>query len=338
MPMPFSTAPLRYRRATATTTFCRQRKERDRATWTPCPESAYPFNMTDLDSPSNTWAPFTAGRRDRIPEPDRLVWNRRDRSHVALRRSWSRRPKAGWLSAPFAKGPWSELRWGWATDGAEVWERRWWVDRPSCFTSDLAEAASVLRDLGVVVPAITEVDDHHVQMTRCRWAPRASSPSGASVRRFIESTLEEALHHGRILRVGQPHIDHHARLLVEDVICVERLESSDRIALAATMGTLARRDQTSLEAMLEPGVESPNQPSTRAVSHRIVGGLKAEWNSTAFILALRSVAGILIDQSAPSAPALWMFADELLHRLDLAHQFPTTVLDSPEQVLRLLDR
>lgn len=122
------------------------------------------------------------------------------------------------------------------------------------------------------------------------------------------------------------------------MICVERLESSDRIALAATMGTLARRDQTSLEAMLEPGVESPNQPSTRAVSHRIVGGLKAEWNSTAFILALRSVAGILIDQSAPSAPALWMFVDELLHRLDLAHQFPTTVLDSPEQVLRLLDR
>ena len=281
--------------------------------------------------------PTVDRRQDRISTPDRLAWNTLDRSHLALRRSWRGRSRAGWLSAPIASGPWSSLRWGWDHDGRAVWERRWWVDRPADILADIQETRCRLDELGVAVPAVAEVDDNMLRMERLRWARRSSSPSEAAVRRFVDATLVDALHGGRIIRLGAAHLDRQDRLLIEDVVGIERLEGSDQRTLIDVISALAHRDAPALDALLQAYGSGTNASAMSTVACRIVGGLDADWNSTGFVLALRSVASVLIDQSAPGSSTLWSVADELLHRLDVAHRFPTPVFSTPRRVLDLLE-
>ncbi|MDE0804486.1 MAG: hypothetical protein OSA99_14330 [Acidimicrobiales bacterium] len=280
--------------------------------------------------------PIVDRRQDRISTPDRLVWNSHDGSHLALRRRRNGRPRPGWRSAPVASGPWSDLRWGWDEDGGEIWERRWWVDRPANFLADVHETRCRLGELDVVVPTVADGDDG-IRIERIRWARRSSSPSAAAIRRFIDATLVDALHGGRVIRLGAAHLDRQHRLLVEDVVGIERVEGADQRTLVDVISALARRDAPALDALLHACGSGPGSSSMSTAARRIVGGLEAEWNSTGFVLALRSVASMLIDQSAPGSSTLWSFADELLHRLDVAHRFRTPVFIGPRRVLDLLE-
>jgi hypothetical protein len=256
---------------------------------------------------------------DIAPALDRLEWRHWRPAAQALIRD--PKPTPGRRSQPVADAPSGSLQWGWDRDGHPVWIRTWFAGVPAGYDAVRTEAAHALAPLDAIVPPIVEAATAEtVCLNRMRWAAPDVNPAHDIVRRFVESSLLDALASGRCVIAGEAHVLDDKRLVVEDIGGIFRLESVDRTMLFETVDALVAGSTTRLEALIATATGGLDD-HRRWVAKRCAAGLIVEWSSLGFTLALRDVARTLLISGSTHASSLCAIADELAHRTDLAHRY-----------------
>ena len=242
---------------------------------------------------------------------DRLVWNHK--ADFAGRRL----SRPGVERAPIATGRHSTMHQAIDTDAAPCFVRR--------TTPRLAAAYAAAHDLvsalgpgaGFAAPAIRRVDEAEVWLQREAWAAGVA-PSTSAVGEYVFGLLGAALWQGTVVATGRPHVLAGGRIVCEDLLVARQLETDERALLAGVITALAHGDPR--------GVAGRVQELCRTNIAGIVGAaqlscqsVRAAWSPVSFGLALSHVASASAPAGARSE-ALVLLADELLHRLDLAHE------------------
>lgn len=190
---------------------------------------------------------------------------------------------------------------------------------------------------GFAVPAVTRVTADELWMTREEWAD-GGSPSEQAVDRYVDGVLQAALRHGTIIATGHPHILPAGRIVCEDVVIAQQLEQDQQALLAAVIAGLAR-DRPPRVADAVRGLCGTTVPGVADAARSACLSLRVAWSPAAFGLALFIIASSTV-AAGPRNEPLVLLADEMLHRLDLAHQhhYQPQSMRSPECVEYLLGR
>lgn len=188
---------------------------------------------------------------------------------------------------------------------------------------------------GFNIPAVTEVTHDEVWMTRPAW-DRGTSPSSGAIDTYVVSVLEAALGQGAIIATGEPHVLADRSIVCEDVLLAHQLEPDQRALLVALVSALICDEPAGVADTVRALCHAPI-PEVANTAQRACLSLRVRWTPTAFGLALSQIARCTV-RAGPRSEPLVLLADELLHRLDLAHEHhchPQN-LRSPERVDRLL--
>jgi type IV secretory pathway TrbD component len=192
-------------------------------------------------------------------------------------------------------------------------------------------------DAGFDVPAVTRVSADQIWMTREDWAD-GGSPSEQAVDRYVGGVLQAALRHGTIIATGQPHLLPSGRIVCEDVVIAQQLEDDQLGLLAAVIAGLIR-DRPTRVADAVRHLCHVTVPGVVDAAQRSCLSLRVCWSPAAFGLALYLIASSAV-AAGPRSEPLVLLADEMLHRLDLAHEhhYQPQSIRSPECVESLLGR
>lgn len=195
---------------------------------------------------------------------------------------------------------------------------------------------SLAEGAGFVVPAVTRVATGQVWLTRYAWDP-GGHPSYEAIDRYVAGVLETVMRTGMIVATGQPHVLPGGEIVCEDVVIAQQMEHDQRAVLAAVIAGLIRNRP----AAVADAVRNLCQGSVAGVvdaARRNCLSLRVQWSPTAFGLSLSMIASAAV-AAGPRSDPLVLLADEMLHRLDLAHQhqYQPRALRSPECVEHLLD-
>lgn len=292
--------------------------------------SSYRFEARSVPFSAEQWSASRAGinpTRVRPATIDRLVWNHK--ADVAGRRL----SRPGVERAPIATGRHSTMYRAIDTDAAPCFVRR----TTPRLAAGYAAAHELVRALGpgagFAAPAIRRVDNGEVWLHREAWAVGAT-PSPSAVSEYFFGLLGAALWQGTVIATGRPHVLAGGRIVCEDVLVARQLETDERALLAGIISALAHGDPRGVADRVNelcrtnvPGVVGAAQSSCLSV--------RAAWSSVSFGLALSYVAAA----SAPAgvrSEALVLLADELLHRLDLAHEHRRRVERFADRLIALL--
>ena len=143
---------------------------------------------------------------------------------------------------------------------------------------------------------------------------------------------------GTIIGTGEVHATDDGQVGCVDLVVARLLEVDERADLTALWCSLVLLDPVGVTdaASRLCGTRPAGLP---AAADRAVLSLSAEWTPVSLGLSLHHVACATI-AAGPRSEPLVLLADELLHRLDLAHQHhaPVEPLASPTRALRVLDR
>lgn len=259
---------------------------------------------------------------------DRLVWA----EGLPVRR---RRWRTGVESSPTAVGRLSRMHRAVDESGAPRWVR---CTRPD-LVRGYSEAYQLVNGLpggpGFAVPAVTMITLDQVWLTYDPWAV-GQKPSTAAIDNYVWGCLYAPLRHGTVVATGQPHVLGGGRIICEDVVVACQLEHDQRSDLASLVGGLIRHRPTeAAHAVREFCHETI--PEVTEAARRSCLSLSAGWSAEAFGLALFNVASIA-GSVAPRSEPLVLLAEELLHRLDLAHEFGSRPrsIENPRFLDRLL--
>jgi hypothetical protein len=193
--------------------------------------------------------------------------------------------------------------------------------------------------MGAIVPPIVDfVDPETVSLDRPGWAAADVTPVYDIVHRFVESPVVDALVSGRCVIAGEAHVLPDRRLVIEEIGGIHRLEMVDRAVIIETVEALVSGSATRLESVITLATGRLDDRQ-RWVANRCAAGLLVEWSPLGFILALRSIARMLLEGDSSHATAFMAVADEIAHRADLAyrHRCPRAFA-SPTSVQKLLAR
>ena len=190
---------------------------------------------------------------------------------------------------------------------------------------------------GFDVPTVTRVTAQGIWTTREDWAD-GGCLSEQAVDRYVVGVLQAALRHGTIIATGQPHILPGGRIVCEDVVIAQQLEDDQLGALAAVIAGLVQ-DRPAQVADAVRRLCHASVPGVVDAARRSCLSLRVRWSPAAFGLALYIIASSALDAGPRSEP-LVLLADEMLHRLDLAHEhhYQPQSMRSPECVESLLGR
>jgi hypothetical protein len=184
-----------------------------------------------------------------------------------------------------------------------------------------------VRDLedraGVVVPMLRRVAPGELWIDRLQWADPTIGPADRHVDEYVAAALDVALIDGIIVGTGEPHTLADGRIACEDVLVLGRLESDERAMLGAIVAGLVHDDAVGV-ADATAALCRARPPRLGSSAGRATLSLQAEWTAISFALSLHHVACAVADAGPRSEP-LVLLADELLHRLDLAHHHRSTV-------------
>lgn len=268
---------------------------------------------------------------------DRLSWHPWSRAALAMLRD--PQPTPGRRSQPVADGPSGSMQWGWGREGQPVWIRTWSGGVPEGYDVVRAEAAHALAPFDAIVPAIVgAATPEAMLLDRMGWAAPAVTPVDDIVRRFVESSLLDALASGRCVITGEVHVLEDERLVIEDIGGIHRLETVDRAVLFGAIEALVAGSTTRLEALIAE-VTGGLDDHRRWVAKRCVAGLLLEWSPVSFTLALRDIARTLLVSRSTYAFAFAVVTDEVAHRADLAHRHRCPLaFGSPAAVHHLLEQ
>lgn len=253
-------------------------------------------------------AGVTSGRIE-PPTVDRLEWLRDPRA--------AREPKPGDVDPDaVASGRWSTLHLATDHAGVPCFVRRSTEARASRFAVDHRTGARHLA--GVTVPALGGTRGPEVWMDRLPWADVGVVPDPMDVDAYVVGAVRAALVHGVLVGTGAVHVDRYGRLVCEDLVVAGRLEVDERRVLAAALHGLAERDAT---LVADSVAEMIHLRTPRLVGCAIscVRSLQVRWEPVAFGLAVHSLGRASLEAGRRSDP-LVLLGDELLHRLDLAHE------------------
>ncbi|HET9077391.1 MAG TPA: hypothetical protein VFN68_10695 [Acidimicrobiales bacterium] len=190
---------------------------------------------------------------------------------------------------------------------------------------------------GFDVPALTRVTAEEIWMTREHWAD-GGCPSEQAVDRYVVGVLQAALRHGTIIATGQPHILPGGRIVCEDVLIAQQLEDDQLGLLAAVIAGLVQ-DRPAHVADAVRHLCHATVPGVVDAARRSCLSLRVSWSPAAFGVALYLIASRAV-AAGPRSEPLVLLADEMLHRLDLAHEhhYRPQSIRSPECVESLLGR
>jgi hypothetical protein len=272
------------------------------------------FEARSVPLGADPWSATRAGidpTRVRPATIDRLVWNHK--TDVAGRRL----SRPGVERAPIATGRHSTMHQAIDTDAAPCFVRR----TTPRLAAGYAAAHDLVRALGpgagFAAPAIRRVDDGEVWLHREAWAVPAT-PSPSAVSEYVFGVLGAALWQGTVVATGRPHVLAGGRIVCEDVLVARQLETDERALLAGIITALTHGDPRAVAGRVQELCRT-NIPGIVGAAQRSCLSVRAAWSPVSFGLALSHVAAA----SAPAgvrSEALVLLADELLHRLDLAHE------------------
>jgi hypothetical protein len=204
-------------------------------------------------------------------------------------------------------------------DGAAAWVRE--VRGGDAFASAAAhaDAARLVAHHGIVIPAVCAVSNQCVWLDRWAWSP-TSTPAASTVDWFVESAVQVALQHGVVVALGEPHLRGDGGIVVEDAGVAAVLEPAERILVARICRRLVDLDAVGVaDAVAELCGE--RVPGLSLAAQRATLSLAVDWTTAGFGLSLHHVAAFATPAGRRAMP-LRLLADELLHRLDLAHAHP----------------
>ena len=263
---------------------------------------------------------------------DRLVWHR-DRP---TNKPYTVRP--GRIEAdPVAVAAFSTMHRAADPDGRPRFVRRAAPNLIPGYRAAHDRLQNLSDGAGFAVPAVTRVSADQLWMTREDWA-QGGSPSEQAVDRYVVGVLQAALRHGTIIATGHPHLLPDGRIVCEDVVIAQQLEQDQLGLLAAVLAGLVR-DRPATVADAVRNLCHATVPGVAGAARRSCLSLRVAWSPAAFGLALFIIASSTV-AAGPRSEPLVVLADELLHRLDLAHQhqYQPQSIRSPECVEYLLGR
>lgn len=282
--------------------------------------------------------PFGSSRRAgvaptnvRSAKIDRLEWVEARRGHVPARLARGQVERT-----PVARGRDSTLHRAVDRGGEPAFVRRAAPHLVEAFAAGHAAVADLDERAGMVVPPLHCVSTDELWIERLPWATD-TSVAHEHIDGYVCALLRVALAEGVVVGTGAPHALADGRIVCEDVFVARRLEADERAVLASVVTGLIVGDAAGVaDAVAALCRARPAQLGTSAV--RATLSLRAEWSPVSFGLSLHQVACAAVDAGPRSEP-LVLLADELLHRLDLAHHHHARV-DSlatrPRAVSRLV--
>jgi hypothetical protein len=261
-------------------------------------------------------------------EVDRLTWCPESPSAPGPGRIASR---------PCAVGVSSQIYAASTAAGAPAWVRAARTDRFGAAASaiDHRSAAAFGRSTGIRVPGLLAIEAGRVWLDRIDWQPDAV-PRSDVVDRFIESAITTPLVAGTVVALGPPHVDDGGYLVVEDCGVLALLEPDQTALLAALLLGLADRDSEAVALVVQRLTGVPGVLLIET-ARRACAALAVGWTPAAFGLSVHQLAS-RSSHLGSRAHAFALFADELLHRLDLwhEHRYGTKALVDPVAVRRLV--
>lgn len=263
----------------------------------------------------------------RRAEVDRLVWGPREREGTVDL------PRGRLHVRPAARGRFSVLHRATDGDGSPAWVR---VSAPR-LTGAYAAGHAMVLDLaiGAVVPTLRRVECDGVWIECLPWSV-GGEPTAGAVGAYVVAALRTPLHDGVIVSSGEPHILHDGSIVVEDVLVTACPEADERRLLTdIVLGLAGTEPGVVVEAVARLCLARP--PGLADAVRRCAVALLADWTPVALGLGLHHVAAVAA-QTGPRSEPLVLLADELLHRLDLAHLHAVSPSDlsSPRSVADLL--
>jgi hypothetical protein len=234
---------------------------------------------------------------------------------------------------PAARGRFSTLHRAVDRDGNPAWVRR----SAPCLTESYAVAHSAVLDLaiGATVPALRSIDGDGIWIERVPLVP-SGEPLGRGVDCYVAAAVMTPLRDGVIVGSGEPHVQHDGSIVIEDVLVAARLEPDERRLLRNVVSGLVDADPGAVVAGVAELCRA-RPPGLAGAARRSTIALRADWSPFALGLALHQTA-VAAMRAGPRSEPLVLLADELLHRLDLAHHHRTALpsLGTPRSVRDLV--
>lgn len=170
---------------------------------------------------------------------------------------------------------------------------------------------------GVAVPDVMAVVGTDVWMDRLPWEAPQRGVDVASVDAYVTSALAHLLGSGILVGTGLVHTGA-GRLVCEDVSAVLRIEADEQELFRSIVTALVEGDPVGVaDAVAELcRLRPPTLPRAAAA---VTTSLEACWTPAALGLAIHGLGRTVLSAGRRSEP-LVLLGDELLHRLDLAHE------------------
>ena len=193
-----------------------------------------------------------------------------------------------------------------------------------------------LRDPGLAIPAVRAHVDGELWLGR--WPTTSQPPAPDVVGRYVAAAVQVALHDGTVIGTGEPCLLADGHIGSVDVTVARQLEFDERVGLGSLWCSLVLLDAVGA-ADAAARLCGSRPTGLPAAAERAVVSLAAEWTPASLGLSLHHVACATV-AAGPRSEPLVLLADELLHRLDLAHHLHSAVdqLASPTRAQHLLDR
>lgn len=188
---------------------------------------------------------------------------------------------------------------------------------------------------GAAVPNLLGVDGTGVWFDRVAWAPVVQPPRQADVDSYVTGVLGQVFAAGVLVGTGAVHVHRSGGLICEDVVVAGIFELDQRALLRAIVLGLVAADPVAV-ADAAAALCGHRAPRLAWAATSAVRSLQVGWTAVAFGLAIYGLGRAVLAAGAASEP-LVLLGDELLHRLDLAHEhrLPVPGLASPERVADL---
>jgi hypothetical protein len=240
-------------------------------------------------------------------------------------------------TAPSAVGARSHLHAARTRTGANAWVRVVSSGAPlaETFAVDHRIARAHATSVGLRVPGVLAVDVGRVWLDRLPWG-QDPVPRADIVDRFVESAIVTPLVDGTVVALGLPHATGDGHVVVEDCGVLARLEPDQSALVGRLLRALADLDPHAAAAAVHLLTGVPEELLLET-AQRACAVLRVNWTPGDVGLSVHQLATRATHLGSRSAPFL-LFADELLHRLDLRHAHPlgTEALADPPAVRRLL--
>jgi hypothetical protein len=259
---------------------------------------------------------------------DRLEWDR-DAAHVVVSGAGRVDP------APIATARTSTLHAAADAAGFPCLVRRCSPMLAAEFARGHRVAAQHLD--GAAAPNLLGVDGTDVWFDRLAWQPAGQPPRSADVDSYVTGLVRQVLEAGVLVGTGTVHISRWGGLICEDIVVAGIFEVDQRALLRSIVLGLVAADPVAV-ADAAAAFCGGRPPRLGLAAASVVLSLQAQWTAVAFGLAIYGLGRAVLAAGVASEP-LVLLGDELLHRLDLAHEhrLPVPGLATPTGVAELVN-